>query len=120
MNTTTNTIRARKSSKKHDINAAGRWVKTPTGSRYRYFVRLDEADMHSLAYCRDRGYDCGLLKALEATTIELADGRIVYEIAECDVWTVSAAAGDDRSGFGNLAWDSNLGEELSRLLNGAV
>ena len=80
-----------------------------------YTLGISANDMATLHWLQDRGYDCGLLDALEPT-----EADDVYTVAEHDAWSIAELAGDPDSGFACLNWDSDLGREIRRFLEAIV
>lgn len=79
-----------------------------------YTIELSDDEVHSLKYFADKGYDCGLLDALEPTDEE---GK--YTISENKMWSINEAC-SEHGAWTNLNWQSSLGQKIHKLLESVV
>lgn len=80
-----------------------------------YTLKLDGAAFETLHWLADRGYDCGLVDALEATDV---DG--VYAVPEHKAWAILEASQCPDSGFACLNWNAPVAELIRNFLDSIV
>jgi len=80
-----------------------------------YEIHITDFEMKTVKWLAERGYDCGLLEALEST-----DRDDVYAIPERAAWGIQDASDCPDSGFACLRWDSDLGRKIRAFLDAIV
>lgn len=106
-------------------NADGAWVKAPDGTqRFYYLLCFDEAGHETLKWLNARGYDCGMLDAIEDASC--LGNRDLCAIPEHKAWEINEACYEkpglegDFVGFACLNWDSAPGRAIRSFLDAIV
>jgi hypothetical protein len=95
----------------------GFWTTEADGKRFYYTIRIDENGFHTLRWLSARGYDCGLEDALMQHPA-CTEGE--YAIPEHKIHDVYDQAQDENAGFACLDWQSEIGQEIRRLIESVV